>query len=154
MTTQYFNEDQTDLKGIDLSVNSIFNFKNFGELSLNLEATHLIEFMTPELQNQSQRSSMINRVGKFNYDSPTHALPRNRVNLFINWYVDGYEHVLNTRYIDSYKTRRSINSLAQSLGYDNAIDSLMNQSHCHSPCLLYTSPSPRDLSTSRMPSSA
>ncbi len=125
VTTQYFNEDQTDLKGIDLSVNSIFNFKNLGELSLNLEATHLIEFMTPELQNQSQRSSMINRVGKFNYDSPTHALPRNRVNLFINWYVDGYEHVLNTRYIDSYKTRRSINSLAQSLGYDNAIDSFL-----------------------------
>ena len=25
---------------------------------------------------------------------------------------------------------------------------------CHNPCLLYTSPSPRDLSTSRMPSSA
>ena len=25
---------------------------------------------------------------------------------------------------------------------------------CHRPCLLYTSPSPRDLSTSRMPSSA
>ena len=25
---------------------------------------------------------------------------------------------------------------------------------CHSDCLLYTSPSPRDLSTSRMPSSA
>ena len=26
--------------------------------------------------------------------------------------------------------------------------------HSHGPCLLYTSPSPRDLSTSRMPSSA
>ena len=32
VTTQYFNEDQTDLKGIDLSINSIFNFKNFGPL--------------------------------------------------------------------------------------------------------------------------
>ena len=125
VTTQYFNEDQTDLKGIDLSVNSIFNFKSLGELSLNLEATHLIEFMTPELQNQSQSSSMINRVGKFNYDSPTHALPRNRINLFVNWYVDGYEHVFNTRYVDSYKTLRSINSLAQSLGYDSTIDSFL-----------------------------
>ena len=28
------------------------------------------------------------------------------------------------------------------------------QTHLDKPCLLYTSPSPRDLSTSRMPSSA
>ena len=125
VTTQYFNEDRTNLKGLDLSATSIFNFKDSGELSINLEATHLIEFLTPELQNQSQGSSMINRVGKFNYDSPTHALPRNRINLFVNWYVDGYEHVFNTRYVDSYKTLRSINSLAQSLGYENKIDSFL-----------------------------
>tara|TARA_B100000902_G_C27137469_1_gene826841 strand:- start:141 stop:1007 length:867 start_codon:yes stop_codon:yes gene_type:complete len=125
VTTQYFNEDRTELKGLDLSATSIFNFEDLGELSINLEATHLIEFMTPELQNQSQGSSMINRVGKFNYDSPTHALPRNRINLFVNWHVDGYEHVFNTRYVDSYQTLRSINSLAQSLGYENKIDSFL-----------------------------
>ena len=123
VTTQYFNEDRTNLKGLDLGATSIFNFKDLGELSINLEATHLIEFLTPELQNQSQGSSMLNRVGKFNYDSPTHALPRNRINLFVNWYVDGYEHVFNSRYVDSYKTLRTINSLAQSLGYENKIDS-------------------------------
>ena len=42
---------------------------------------------------------------------------------------------------------------------DNSVDEAMN-GHCDSidvvlhTCLLYTSPSPRDLSTSRMPSSA
>ena len=35
--------------------------------------------------------------------------------------------------------------------YENKITALIGPSGC---CLLYTSPSPRDLSTSRMPSSA
>ena len=34
-------------------------------------------------------------------------------------------------------------------GYEETVEELLNPS-----CLLYTSPSPRDLSTSRMPSSA
>ena len=33
--------------------------------------------------------------------------------------------MFNTRYVDSYKTLRSINSLAQSLGYENKIDSFL-----------------------------
>ena len=34
------------------------------------------------------------------------------------------------------------------------LEELIEQSLVENPCLLYTSPSPRDLSTSRMPSSA
>ena len=43
-------------------------------------------------------------------------------------------------------TPRPITTESQFLATQNVIDSLI--------CLLYTSPSPRDLSTSRMPSSA
>ena len=38
--------------------------------------------------------------------------------------------------------------------YELGIDELEHLATCHNTCLLYTSPSPRDLSTSRMPSSA
>ena len=37
---------------------------------------------------------------------------------------------------------------------DREVDFFVNRIECYNPCLLYTSPSPRDLSTSRMPSSA
>ena len=40
------------------------------------------------------------------------------------------------------------------LTINNDIDFLRGRVRCSSNCLLYTSPSPRDLSTSRMPSSA
>ena len=40
-------------------------------------------------------------------------------------------------------------------GFEKSICTSLNHVVCHGiPCLLYTSPSPRDLSTSRMPSSA
>ena len=50
--------------------------------------------------------------------------------------------------------------LTETLGFDGAIDYKNDnirqglKEHCPKGCLLYTSPSPRDLSTSRMPSSA
>ena len=47
------------------------------------------------------------------------------------------------------------NSMRSSADTINALDSLsVQQSNLIKDCLLYTSPSPRDLSTSRMPSSA
>ena len=42
----------------------------------------------------------------------------------------------------------------RSNGYSGALDRLPAQNVPVNTCLLYTSPSPRDLSTSRMPSSA
>ena len=41
----------------------------------------------------------------------------------------------------------------ESLNFVNKVGEIAEQEN-HHPCLLYTSPSPRDLSTSRMPSSA
>ena len=40
------------------------------------------------------------------------------------------------------------------LAFHRVIPGFMAQGGCPNTCLLYTSPSPRDLSTSRMPSSA
>ena len=43
---------------------------------------------------------------------------------------------------------------ANGAGKSTLLDSIMGLVTCTGTCLLYTSPSPRDLSTSRMPSSA
>ena len=43
---------------------------------------------------------MINRVGKFNYDTNTHSLPKNRINAFLNWKYQDYDINFNSRYID------------------------------------------------------
>ena len=44
--------------------------------------------------------------------------------------------------------------IAHELKTNKELRQLMTEALDASPCLLYTSPSPRDLSTSRMPSSA
>ena len=85
-----------------------------------------------------------------------------------NTYINGLNigRVPNIRPNDSilsphYNTLSKLNCIlasieANKLGYDEGIMNDMNGkiSTCNSTCLLYTSPSPRDLSTSRMPSSA
>ena len=45
-------------------------------------------------------------------------------------------------------------ALAEECGLSRAIDAMFSGKKLMKPVLLYTSPSPRDLSTSRMPSSA
>ena len=72
------------------------------------------------------------------------------------------------KYQNAYK-RASVNTMDQNklivMLYDGAIKNItfgveqmrlgnVEKTHTHLVCLLYTSPSPRDLSTSRMPSSA
>ena len=61
------------------------------------------------------------------------------------WYVlhvySGFEN----------KVKETIHEKATKLGLDSYIEEIMVPTE---DCLLYTSPSPRDLSTSRMPSSA
>ena len=47
-----------------------------------------------------------------------------------------------------------VHTLDPNLSLEEIIDSLLRWKVSSAPCLLYTSPSPRDLSTSRMPSSA
>ena len=58
------------------------------------------------------------------------------------------EHLLQ-RYEKALAVRREFEEL-----YDEIFEYCMPQRQGFKNCLLYTSPSPRDLSTSRMPSSA
>ena len=123
VTTTYFNEESTEVSGVDLSFNRVLaSSDTFGDVSLAVNSTTLIEFLTPALGNEGNEI-MINRVGKFNYDTNTHSLPKNRINAFLNWKYQDYDINFNSRYIDGYSNERPINSLGTSYGYNNSVDS-------------------------------
>ena len=60
---------------------------------------------------------MVNRVGKFNYDTNTHSLPKKKINAFLEWNHLDYEINLNARHIDGYKNQRPVTGLGLSYGY-------------------------------------
>jgi iron complex outermembrane receptor protein len=125
VTTTYFNEESTEVSGIDLNFNKVLlTSDKYGDVSLIINSTTLIEFLTPALGNEDSEI-MINRVGKFNYDTNTHSLPKNRINAFLNWKYQEYDINFNSRYIDGYSNERPINSLGTAYGYDNSVDSFL-----------------------------
>ena len=125
VTTTYFNEESTEVSGVDLSFNRLIASSDiYGNVSLSINSTTLIEFLTPALGNEGSEI-MINRVGKFNYDTNTHSLPKNRINAFLNWKYQDYDFNFNSRYIDGYSNERPINSLGTSYGYNNYVNSFL-----------------------------
>ena len=119
VTTTYFNEDNTLVKGIDLQIQYLINLKQ-SDLSINLMGTNLSDFKTPSLTNQNL---MINRVGKFNFDTHTFSLPKKRINSFINWNFKDLSLSLNSRYLDGYINERAITGLGLTYGYSNQVKS-------------------------------
>ena len=123
VTTTYFNEESTEVSGVDLNFNRLISTSdNYGNVSLSINSTALIKFLTPAIGNESNET-MIDRVGKFNYDTNTHSLPKNRINAFLNWQYQDFDINFNSRYIDGYSNQREINSLGSSYGYTNSVNS-------------------------------
>ena len=124
VSTSYFNEERTEVEGLDIALN-IFKSTQYGDFSYSVKATELSKFLTPEDTDGDERSIMVNRVGKFNYDANTHSLPKLRLNSFLSWTMNDLTLGMNSRYLDEYINERSIPSSAASLGYTNQIKSLL-----------------------------
>jgi len=124
VSTSYFNEERTEVEGLDIELN-FFKSTQYGDFSYSLKATELSEFLTPEDTDGDERSIMVNRVGKFNYDANTHSLPKLRLNSFLSWTINDLSFGINSRYLDGYSNERSIPSSATSLGYTNQIKSFL-----------------------------
>ena len=124
VTTSYFNEENTLIRGTDFNINYFLDIKDNGYLTFSLKGTKLNKFLTPGLA-ENQQSKMINRVGRFNFNSHTHSLPKNRINSFINWNYKDYVFGLTSRYIDGYVNERPITGLGITYGYENKIDSFL-----------------------------
>lgn len=124
VTTSYFNEENTLIRGADFNINYFLDIKDNGYLTFSLKGTKLNKFLTPGL-TENQQSKMINRVSRFNFNSHTHSLPKNRINSFINWNYKDYVFGLTSRYIDGYVNERPITGLGITYGYENKIDSFL-----------------------------
>ena len=122
VTTSYFNEEKTKIKGLDFELNFSKDFNSLGNISYSINGTNLFEFMTPD---PALNGDFINRVGKFNYDSHTHSLPKTRINAFLTWDYQTYSFSFTSRYIHKYKNNRPISGLASELGYKNKIQSFL-----------------------------
>ena len=75
--TTFFNEEKTIVRGLDLSFNYEKMFTNGQSFDLNINATYLIDYLTPEHNDESDHATehMVNRAGRFNYNAHTHSLP-------------------------------------------------------------------------------
>lgn len=126
VSTTYFNEEKTKVNGIDLEFN-VSNVTKYGDLNYSVKATQLSKFLTPKQQSDANSGgvSMINRVGKFNYDAHTHSLPKLRINTFLSWTFGDLMIGMNTRYVDGYSNEREIPTSAISLGYTNFVKSFL-----------------------------
>jgi len=127
VSTSYFNEEKTNVSGIDVELN-FFRATKFGNLDYSIKATQLSKFLTPEFINEENSeigSTMINRVGKFNYDANTHSLPKLRLNTFLNFEFNKIFFGINSRYIQGFSNEREIPTSAVELGYSNEIKSFL-----------------------------
>jgi len=62
--------------------------------------------------------------------------------------------ILRDKHTTTRDFKQLVNEIAMFMAYEVTKDLPLEPVELDTPCLLYTSPSPRDLSTSRMPSSA
>ncbi|MDA7856741.1 hypothetical protein N9A84_04010 [Gammaproteobacteria bacterium] len=68
---------------------------------------------------------MINRIGKFNYDTHLYSLPKNRINASLSLNMNEYDYRIAARYIDGYDNNREVTGRGLALGYTNTIESFL-----------------------------
>ena len=130
VSTTFFNEEKTKVKGLDINFNYKKTLSNQTTLDLGINATHLFDYLTPEHEEagdheDEHESHMVNRVGRFNYNAHTHSLPRLRLNAFFGLTHNGIRYSVNTRYLDGYTNLRPLPAAAVSSGYENEVDSFL-----------------------------
>ena len=128
VTTSYFNEESTEVSGVDISYEALIALKKRGSLLFAIKGTSINKFLTPERYedgDEEEHIEMINRVGKFNYDANTHSLPKKRINAFMNWNYKNYGFNLNARHVDGYNNERPITGLGLTYGYKNKVNSFL-----------------------------
>ena len=130
VSTTFFNEEKTKVKGLDINFNYKKTLSNQTTLDLGINATHLFDYLTPEHEEagdheDEHESHMVNRVGRFNYNAHTHSLPRLRLNAFFALNHNGIRYSVNTRYLDGYINQRPLPAAAVSSGYENEVDSFL-----------------------------
>ena len=123
VTTTYINEEATDVYGFDFTYEHKFQLNGYGQMDFAIKGTQISEFLTPSIGLENVQGSVINRAGRFNFDSNIHSLPKRRVNSFLDWVYQDYKIGLIARYISSYTNNREIPESATNKGYKSKVDS-------------------------------
>ncbi len=113
VTTNYFNASSVETDGFDINAEYYFPSSDFGEMSLRMAATHMLQY---EIPFNGQTTDV---VGQFNYNNFARSLPETKANATFRWVRDQHNASLTARYISSYKTNRA----SPPAGYSNGIDS-------------------------------
>ena len=131
----YVNEEKSIISGMDFEFNSLFDLYDFGSLNLKITSTTLFSFLTPEHHEHNDDAEdhdhhrddekLINRVGKFNYDAHIHSLPKNKINLFLDWEYREFLLSWTSRFLSGYTNERQLSDYAISLGYTNKVSSFL-----------------------------
>jgi len=131
----YVNEEKSIITGMDFEFNSLFDLYDFGSLNFKITSTTLFSFLTSEHHEHNEDAEdhdhhrddekLINRVGKFNYDAHIHSLPKNKINLFLDWEYSEFLVNWTSRYISGYTNERLLSDYAISLGYTNKVSSFL-----------------------------
>ena len=128
----YVNEEKSIISGMDFEFNSLFDLYDFGSLNLKITSTTLFSFLTPEHNDDTEDhdhhrddEKLINRVGKFNYDAHIHSLPKNKINLFLDWEYRVFLLSWTSRFLSGYTNERQLSDYAISLGYTNKVSSFL-----------------------------
>ena len=128
VNTTFFNEEKTIVRGFDLSLDYKKIFTNGKIFDLDINATHLFEYLTPEHGDEDEEEHiehMVNRVGRFNYNAHTHSLPRLRLNALMGLRSEDIRYSINARYLDGYNNMRPLPESAIQVGYTKQIGSFL-----------------------------
>lgn len=115
VTTNYFNAAEVETSGFDLEASYLFPITDFGDMSIDFAATHMLNYEIPVAGVTKDV------VGLFNHDNFARSLPETKANTTFRWSRDGHKASIAARYISSYKTTR----VSPPAGYSNGIDNFL-----------------------------
>jgi len=116
--TSFYNEDKTEVSGIDLSYDFKYDITDIGSLSYKIQATSFIKYLSPDAEN----NALIDRVGYYNFDNNVASIPEYKVNTFLSLKKLQIKYSLITRYVSSDKNKTPVSNSHQILGYTNKVN--------------------------------
>ena len=117
--TSFFNEDQTKVNGLDVSLETSLDFAKIGSLTYKIQGTGFMDYLTPD----EATGLMQNRVGYYNYDAHMHSIPKYKINSFVSLKKKHTKINLVTRYVSGYDNKTPITSSHAAMGYTNKVAS-------------------------------
>ena len=120
VNTSYFNASGVDTNGFDLEMTYDFD-TGLGSAQVGLKAMHMLQYEIP-----LQTGEVKDVVGLFNHDNFARSLPETKMVLHGALQNGNHSLVAFGRWVSDYETTRALDSIAQSRGFTQDIDSFFS----------------------------